>query len=472
MTTPPALARGLERLALGAAVLALGTWIAVAALRAAYPFQLEWMEGGMLAEVRRVLGGQRLFVSPSLEYAPLPYPPLFVWLAAASARAVGEGLFALRLVSVAATLATCALLARIVRRGTGSGAAGLAAAGLYAAAFQWAGSWLDLARVDALALALALAAVARAQARTPVSCAALALLAALAKQNTVLITLPLAWTLLRGDSPRSAGRFVALLALGCALAFGALHAASDGASTWCLFTQLASHPLHGPKVLGFWTEDLPWLAPSAVLALLAARASASARRDLAPAALGALLAAWIGRAHLGGHDNTLLPAALGLALLAAAAWRPGSSDARRALVAALALAQVALLAYDPRRALPGSADRAALEAVVAELAAVEGPIFAPYDGYLAVRAGHADTAHAMTLFDLSASGSPEAERLAGELRAALARGHYGALLLSEERPFGDLVGERYRPARALLDEGRALTPSGVPRGPRFLYLRR
>jgi len=470
MTTPAALARTLERLALGAAALALGTWATIAALRAGYAFQLEWMEGGLLAEVRRVLAGQALFVTPGLEYAPLPYPPLFFWLAALVAEVVGEGFLALRLVSIGATCVTCALLARIARRETGSGAAGLAAAGLYAAAFQWGGSWFDLARVDALALALALFAVERAQARALGSSAALAVLAALAKQNTLLITAPLAWTFLRGDSPRAAGRYVGLVALGCGLAYGALHVASDGASTWCLFTQLAHHPL--ARVPRFWTVDLPWLLPSIALALLAARSSARARRDLAPATTGALLAAWVGRAHLGGYDNTLLPAALGLAVLAGAAWRPDASAARRALVAALVLAQVALLAYDPRPQIPRAADRAALEALVAELAAIEGPILAPYDGYLAVRAGHADSAHAMTFFDLSASGSPQADRLVGELGTALTEGRYGALLLIERDPFDWLVGERYLPARPILERDRALPRSGIAHGARFLRLRR
>ena len=39
-------------------------------LRVGYPFDLEWMEGGMLLHADRVLKGEGIYVPPSFEFIP------------------------------------------------------------------------------------------------------------------------------------------------------------------------------------------------------------------------------------------------------------------------------------------------------------------------------------------------------------------------------------------------------------------
>jgi hypothetical protein len=56
------------------------TYIIIALLRLQYPYELEWMEGGMVDHALRVLSGQKLYVRPSLEFVPFIYPPLFTYL--------------------------------------------------------------------------------------------------------------------------------------------------------------------------------------------------------------------------------------------------------------------------------------------------------------------------------------------------------------------------------------------------------
>ena len=48
--------------------------------RLGYPFDLEWMEGGMLVHALRVRDGLPLYVEPSPDFIPFIYPPLYPWL--------------------------------------------------------------------------------------------------------------------------------------------------------------------------------------------------------------------------------------------------------------------------------------------------------------------------------------------------------------------------------------------------------
>lgn len=455
-------------------VVACGICLAVAALRVAHPFELEWQEGGMLAHVARVRAGEPLYAPPSLEFATFPYPPLYVWTVAA----FGEGFLALRLVTVAATVATLLLLAVLARRASESWLGGLAAAGVYAGACGWAGWWLDVGRVDSLAMALATGALVLAHGSGrggAVAAGVLAALAVLAKQTTLAITLPLALSLVLVGRRRDALLFAGVLVVGTAVAFGGLHLASEGWSSFYLFEMLADHPWHRPKVVGFWTEDMVWLLPTG-MALVLAPALGRRWAFFRPPLLGALVAAWVGRAHVGGFDNVLLPAALAAAVTCGIAVgrsvRAGGPRAGRVLAAVLL--QVAGLYRDPAPTVPTASDREAGEEIVRLLEGSAGGVFAPYTGYLAERAGRGASVHAMALFDLSAAGGEVSDAVFEELRRALAEGRWEMVVLAEREPFAALLAQRYGPGEALLAEQPEafFTRSGQPRRPALLYRRR
>lgn len=447
-------------LALGLAVLsvaAIALWVGVAALRVGHPFVLEWQEGGMLAHVQRVRAGLPLYVEPGLEHAPFPYPPLYFWAVAL----VGDGLVALRAVSIAATVALLALAFLHVRRASGQALAGLVAAGVFAASHRWAGAWFDVGRVDLLALALALASLHVARFREgwrwAALAGALAGLAFLTKQTAILVAGPMVVHLVLADR-RAAASFAAAALLAGGGGVLALHVASDGWSTWTLFELLAGHPLHEPWSI--WSRDLPWLLPAFAL-------FGVTRFPVAPA-LGMLAAAWLGRAHQGGAANTLLPAALLAALVV------GEAVGRwRTLVPVLALAavQLLLLAHDPRPLVPTDADVAAGRRIRERLAEVAGPVFAPHQPELA----GAPCAHGQAILDLlsSTAAREEAQAFVDVLERALAERRYGAVLLAQ--PWPDLRAlSRHYPRRVDLLEGEPedlLRPvTGHPHRPRWLYL--
>ena len=124
-----------------------------AARRLRYPFELEWVESGMLTSVLRLVHGQGLYVAPTLHFVPYLYAPLFFYLSAALTKLTGIGsdsYTALRLISIASTLGTCAIIFAFVRSESHNRLASIAAAGLYAGSYVLAGTFFDIGRVDAL----------------------------------------------------------------------------------------------------------------------------------------------------------------------------------------------------------------------------------------------------------------------------------------------------------------------------------
>ncbi len=120
--------------------------------RLVYPYELDWVEGGMLTSVIEILSGRSLYVAPSIAYVPFVYAPIYFYVSAILAKAIGASLLVLRLVSVAAILVSLMMIVLIVVGETRSWFWGFASAGLLAALYPASGYWYDLARVDSLFL--------------------------------------------------------------------------------------------------------------------------------------------------------------------------------------------------------------------------------------------------------------------------------------------------------------------------------
>lgn len=150
--------------------------------RAGYPFDLEWMEGGLLHHALRVQQGKPLYVAPSIDFIPYLYTPLYPTLLAALGGPLGLGYLLGRALSIAslvglAVTAFASSAAALRRPAAGSDAAAGAAAdaaapasaapplapslvgpllaiGLFAAAYPLVEGWYDLVRADTLLLLL------------------------------------------------------------------------------------------------------------------------------------------------------------------------------------------------------------------------------------------------------------------------------------------------------------------------------
>ena len=434
----------------------LALFVTIAALRMGYPYELEWMEGGMLTHVDRVLAGEPLYVAPSLDFVPFIYTPLYFWVAAGAAALLGDGFFPLRLVSFLSTLGCFGLLFRFAWRETDSREAGLLAAGLFAATFQVSGLWLDLARVDSLFLFLLLggayaARYARGAAGLVIGGSVLGL-AFLTKQSTLLAALPvLIWTVwMHRGLARGAGLAAFAVVAGGGTLW--LETLSGGWFTYYVFTLPGHHALLPSVLVSFWSEDL--LRPMGWAAFASVVFLASAPRDQRLFYLclwaGLIGASYVSRLHSGGYVNVLIPAyaalALGFALSVGGMER--WALAQGAHVAALLWLgvglQFAALLYNPNVPLPRPGDWEAGDRALATIAGVSGTVWLPSQGYLAERAGKRPLAHAMGLVDVH-RGDPHGEgaRLLREVEEAIQAQRFEAVVVDSDGAYRDLVEGAY-----------------------------
>ncbi|MBW2726051.1 MAG: DUF2029 domain-containing protein [Deltaproteobacteria bacterium] len=107
----------------------------------------------------RILSGEVLYASPSIDFVPYPYPPFYYYAAIPFTSLVGVNLLALRLVSLLATLASAAILFALVRHETRRWDLGVVAAGLFVATYRISGAYMDVGRIDSLFVALVLGGV-------------------------------------------------------------------------------------------------------------------------------------------------------------------------------------------------------------------------------------------------------------------------------------------------------------------------
>jgi hypothetical protein len=468
----------LRALAAAGSVAAIAAYLAVAALRLRHPFELEWLEGGSLDQVARILAGLPLYTRPGADYAAFPYPPLYYYAAAAVSLALGPGFAALRLVSILASIGIFGVLFAFVRRETGSALAGLLAAGLFAATYRAGGYWLDVGRVDSLYLFLVALAAYVARYREGAGGQALAGallgLAFLTKQVAIvpavaLLAHHLLWR--RRRLLPLAGTF-AIVVIAAALAF---ERATGG---WFAFHVFRPHGLLPHRFLSFWGRDVLPVVPVAVAgsALFAALpfVNVEARRFHVVLA-GALVATGLlSRMIIGAWLNALLPAYAALALgFGLALGNARSAPSRGRLEAALcagAAVQLALLAWNPAAAVPTRADREAGFRLLARLEAQGGLVLVPSHPYLAARATGRGHAHAMAVGDLLHFGSgPVATEVEREIRRSICERRYAAVVTNGTWRYERDLDRHYRKA-PLADLGDAFWPvSGARTRPALLY---
>ena len=379
-----------------AGLVAVCAYLAIALSRLTYPFTVEWLESNSLVEVHRILAGQRLYAAPTAGYVPDGYPPLYFAVSAAAASVLGVSYLPLRLVSLVSSLVCFALLGRLIQRETASVAAGVGAAGLFAATYFATDTWFDVGRVDSLFLALSIGGLyaARWMRSTRGAIAAGVLLAAavLTKQTGLAEGVVVIAALLTG--PRRRLACVAALAELTVLGISTLllGITSGGWYIFYVFQLMSEHPLNYSSFGRFCTALLSALGIAACAALIGAR-----RVPLVLLAGSATLAVegCAALVHSGGSSNDMLPAYLAVALLAGLALGGKSSGWASAASGVLVLAQTAVLlsGFHPSQAIPTSADRAVGERLTAGLRAFGGDVAIPADPGLSLLAGMAPAAH-------------------------------------------------------------------------------
>ncbi len=378
------------------------------ARRYVYPYDLEWMEGGMLTHALQLAEGRSIYRAPSVEFIPYLYTPLYPALLAGLGQIFGLTYQLGRAISIVSTVLVLAFAARAVTReaGAAGGSRGATAAalglrgparvgaacalGLFAACFPWVECFYDLVRGDSLFLAMGVGGLLALRAWAPLSstrgrgflharvaaAAAILALSFFAKQTGVLFVAAGGAALVLMNW-RAVPLFVAVAgAIG--LGGSALLSRATGGWSWVYTFQVhQNHDTHMPR---FWESfghilgHFPVLSALVALGLAVVAIYASAYRRLPAGGAGFLYWAWmfacgtvigaIGWSTQWAVFNAFIPAmalgaiAAGAAVVPMAAaiaelpW-PARSEARAAQVAAalvLVLLGGQLLAarWDPR----------------------------------------------------------------------------------------------------------------------------
>lgn len=514
------------------ALVPVGTYLWIALHQIGYRFELEWMEGGAVEVVRRVALGQGIYVKPSLHFVPWPYTPLYWWLSAGVSHLTGVGFLPLRLVSLVSSLATLVVLALLVRSETGEWAAGLVAAGIYAATFRLAGDWFAIGRVDSLMLALLLLSVAAAR-RTRswaggVGVGVLAFLAFFTKQSALIAILPvLAFMLV--TRWRTALAAIGTLAGLIGVSTVAMDAATGGWYRYYVFDELVHQGIASNEWTQFWSHDLRplWLAGliAAVGVLVWAFARTTQGQPVTPApwsrrreggatrpgweragfygsaAAGLIGASWVSRLHNGGYTNVEMPAFAGVALLAGLGLgtllhrgrlshelqpqplrrRMHDPLARTALglgAAVGVVAQLYFLRYPVAAQIPTKAGAAAGTRLLAEIKSLPGQVVVLDHPWYGTLVGKGTFADVEALHDVLRAGPSRARSdLEANLAVALSNPRIGAVILDStgnEQGIGAVLRADFTQVPMTWDPGSAFFPVAADSGsrPTLLFVRK
>ncbi len=422
-----------------AASLALLVLIYLMFIRAGYPYELEWIEGAGIDQIRWILQGNPLYGPPSLAFIPMTYNPVYFYISAGLSHLVGLGFLAPRLLSILASFGILFLLAAIAVQDSRAPGwkklyIGGIAAGIFAASYRFTGAWLDLVKTDSLFLFWILAgfysSVKWPGKRGIYLSTIFYLLAYYTKQLALVILIGLCVSSLLASRGREWLRWVLLAVLGGGI-FLALNLISDG---WYSFYTVDIIATHGRNsdYLYFWRMILLNMGPAflvgslyliegilkgGLLNVFRFRASETPKKttdftyqNLSLAA-SLILASWSVFFKSWTYDNGYIPAVAGLALFAALGLdrvlysldfprNPLIKISIKSFVLLLLLLQFARLTYDPRLQVPSDADRRSAQQFVSRLHSLEGSVWVYSHGYYNYLAGKTGYFHSAPFGDV------------------------------------------------------------------------
>jgi hypothetical protein len=421
--------------------------------RIAYPYDLEWMEGGMLHHALRLQTGAGIYGEPSIEFIPYLYTPLYPALLATFGEVfgltytLGRTISVMSLVGIAvvAYMSICAPRFRHVAIMPGLVGTTLAL-GLFAAVYPYVEGWYDLVRADTLFLLLITAGLAGAanwsqtgegangHARVAAVAAILAF-SFFAKQTGILyvalgglIVLIVAWR-----------RLPTYIAVAGVIGLGGSGLANWSTKGWFWVYIREIHSKHDFNMDRFWKSfgNILWhfrgltllVAVTLVVVLFTwlRRPPEGARRELprqtrpfllwtSAFAVSTLVGA-IGWGTEFAHFNAYMPAFLHGALAAGAAipalaacagivW--GARNHVQAVlhgtaaIAALVLALTCLhWRWKPQQFIPTAADVAAGDKLISRIKDIEGPVWMPSHPWYLALAGKQPYVHRMGVKDVT-----------------------------------------------------------------------
>jgi len=428
-----------------------------------YPYDLEWMEGGMLLHAHRVLDGQALYVMPEVDFIPFIYPPLYPFVVGMLGHIVELGYTLGRAVSFAGVVAAAAAIVAAVRWERGGWGPAIAGAALFFACYPDSGSFMDLVRNDGLLMGLVAWAVVLVRWERVRLAGLLLFLAFATKHASAIYGLPaIIWLWRSAGRPRAIGYLI--WSAGPALLFTIVMTLLTGGLFLTYILEVpAAHPFVFKRFIQTapieLAKALPWTSGLAVIAfgVFFRQLGRGGRYWLSQGVL-AILLCMVMRGHHGGYLNVLMPGTWFLALwgaLAVSALRrrwPGLG--MQVATAALIAGQLWAARWSVTRYAPTTADRLAGDAIVERLKQVDGEILAPWSAYLPKQAGKEGSVALIALWDIRHKRSPLTDE-SRIIRKAIKKKHFGAILTARTKSKKGLEGLGTHYKRAPFSEAPA-----------------
>ncbi|QQR80917.1 MAG: glycosyltransferase family 39 protein [Deltaproteobacteria bacterium] len=458
----------------------LAAYFYIALSRITYPFEIEWMEGGSVDHVRRILLGQPLYVEPSLDFVPYIYTPFYYYVSAFFSKLFGLGFFSLRLVSLLSSLGIIVLLYKIVFLETKDHFSSLIASGLFTATFRLSGAWMDIARVDSLFLFLFFLGFYFLFYRKTISDTVIAsiliFLSFFTKQSTLMMVLPLSITLLAQSKKRVLIFSIFLITFVGSSTLIMDHL-SDGWYSYYVFKLPKLHAWVPEAYINYWKYDLggPFLLASIIglAGLFYGSSEDKSWKDqlhLKTFLLGAIGASWLSRLHSGGYDNVLMPAYLGITLLASCF--ENKNFKLKSVLNLFLFIQFSLLYYPIQNQIPTQADINAGHAFIEQIKNLpEKDVYIPFHPYFSILAGKEKTGAQLMAIDdiLRVKDHPQKTKFYQSIKNDLLNRTRPAIVL-DNNWFPQELDQNYSRGNDLFLGSHGFFPlTGASTRPRWIY---
>lgn len=449
---------------IGVAVWYLAAYIFVVLGRIRFPFEIQIVEGSSLMAMKHLLLGQKLYVSPSIEFVSPIYTPLYFYAAAFLSRILGEGFLPLRLLSFFASIGSALLIYSIVRKETGSRFIGFLSSSFFVATFSIIGATFDLARPDSLYLFFLLLGIHLLRfSRTAWGFAAAAFFVALSffTKQSVLPIAAFLWFYAFIFERRLSwvfGLVFLMLAGGASLL---LNTHYDGWFYYHTFEILANHPINKSRLYNFWSKCIfSNLSVASVFSFFyfVGKSSSKSAPFYLFSLLGALLVSWSSLMHVGGHLNVLFPSyaiisilfGLGIGSLFDEIETLTAETTRRlmrAFLYGLCIVQFLACWYQPISFIPGQTGYEKANAWLLRIKSIEGEVFFPIHNYFSAIAGKKSYAYGHWIWDITRSkDGPAKEHLVEEFRRAFKERKFSAVFIEAREiglPKNEKIPERF-----------------------------
>ncbi len=438
----------LKYILLACGLTALVAYIVTASIRVAYPFELEWMEGGMVTHVLRILEGMPLYAEPSLDFTPYVYTPLYSYISVPATIIIGEGFLPLRLISFAASLLSFFMIFALIFRETGNRYSGIIGAGLFAATYEIGGAWFEIARPDTLRLLFFLLSIyflrKKATAASLILAGTAASLAFWTKQTSLFIIFFMAVYTIYNCRAKSL-YFICSAAIFIGGGSILANFITEGWYSYYVFFLPGAHSINLDGVAGILTKDIILTLPAAFAAFILFLFYRARNRSIEQlvfyltVSIGVLGSSILGRVFPGSFQNVMIPTYAILAVFFGIIFNDTikllrerrQSNNLTVLFILIYISQFALLAYQPGDFIPSKQDRAAGDRLISEISDFDGKVLIPFHSYYGKMAGKDYYAHEMSLVMIFRADKETWQRLGQSIGESIRQKEFSAIFLDQ-----------------------------------------